>query len=226
MDQDVTSIDTVRAAARAAAYSVQEELNPPSSGGMNNFALYMWGGIAVFCAFFAATTIIAPLLVPQGQNMALLGPSGQTDSVKVQKSDAPTKNAAEAQSAAQEAVRSLPDTTFDSVTTGAIPKPGSETAATETPDEEKGETYGVNIGSSNSIPLLIERYRSLVKRAPDLFDGIGGRVRMAETSGQLQAQLIAGPFKSAESVAMFCRSIKLQLTVDCNVAIYGGDRIK
>lgn len=211
--KSIGSLDDARIAARAAATSMQQELNGEANSGISKFALYMWGGIAVFCAFFAATSLVVPLLTQPNNLMANVKPSSAISSDSVNSSRSEQASAAVTNK-------------VDSVTTGAVaPDASGQTDNSKFNQSSKG-TFGVKIGTSNSVPELVNRYKALSRRAPEIFGGVKARVRMADSNGQLQAQLIAGPFDDAQTVAQFCRSVKLKLTVDCAVTVFGGDQIK
>ena len=83
--------------------------------------------------------------------------------------------------------------------------------------------FGGRIGRDTSVTALVDRYTALARRQPDLFAGLEPLIAFDETGTSLAADLIAGPFEQRSDAALFCRVMRLQLTIECETEAYRGD---
>jgi hypothetical protein len=88
------------------------------------------------------------------------------------------------------------------------------------------QAFAVDLGGAKAVSPLVKRFSALKRRAPDLFSDIEPRIQLKGSSSSLQARLIAGPFVSEGEVALFCRAIRLRLTIDCSQSLFDGESIQ
>ena len=82
--------------------------------------------------------------------------------------------------------------------------------------------FAADLGGARNLNALTLRYAALIRRAPELFANLEPRA-ISTPKGQLdKTRLIAGPFAGPDQVAAFCRSIRLNLTIECSQAKYQG----
>ena len=229
LNSDEISKSKARAAARAALEDMF--LTPTQKSRTTSFALYTWAGLAVLSAAVALTIGLVPNGSQQDtQIVASVSGTFSDDLPDITKTEFPKLPTASvvAESDQKKLLEERPD--LDATTTAAIapeeiaPAPIEAVPIAE-PQSVANEGLGVDIGGSNSIPTLAIRFKALQVRSPELFAGLNPLVRFSESQGRLDARLIAGPFTSSQQLADFCRSVRLQLTLDCKQTDYQGDPI-
>jgi len=211
----------------AAKAALQEIVDPKrTSNRTSSFALYTWGGLAVLSAAVALSAGFFPSTAPEQQITASL--SENLNNELPENADEipfPKLPVAEAPAVVEQEQFASQRPDLDKTKTAAI-APSEVSPPTSANEQAKiSNSLGVDIGGSNSIPVLSARFSALKLRAPELFEGIKPLVRLSEAKGQLDARLIAGPFSSSEQLASFCREVRLRLTLDCAQTGYDGDTI-
>ena len=225
LSPDEISKFKARIAARAA---LNDMIVPPKQRNRaSSFALYTWGGLAVMSAAVAITIGLVPSDSERSsQLVASVSHGNSSDLPSVAGIQFPELPAATvvASKDQEQLLEDRPE--LDATTTAAIAPEEFAPAPVAVKQVSGSEALGVDIGGSNSIPVLSARFKALQKRSPELFAGLNPLVRFSETKGQLDARLIAGPFETSNQLAEFCRSVRLQLTLDCKQTGYQGDPIK
>ncbi|MDD9910658.1 MAG: hypothetical protein OXR62_13335 [Ahrensia sp.] len=120
----------------------------------------------------------------------------------------------------RQAVQTDPQTTAS--TSDRIQSPNALTSPSSDQSYPGANPLGAAIAASDSVPELRGQLAALRKRAPDLFSNLAPLVSLHEVNGRLEARLIAGPFDDADDLSRFCRSMRLQLTMDCAKSAYSG----
>ena len=221
--------------ARAAAQAALDDmfLSPKQTNRASSFALYTWAGLAVVSAAVAMTIGLVPggygsdpdVVASVSESLSDdLPQNANPETAKIEFPDLPAA-AVVADADQKQLLKDRPD--LDATKTAAIaPEDVAPPAVSSVVPNVGDEVLGVDIGGSNSIPMLAVRFKALQRRSPELFSGLSPLVNFSESQGELDARLIAGPFASAGQLADFCRSVRLQLTLDCKQTKYQGDPIK
>ncbi len=87
---------------------------------------------------------------------------------------------------------------------------------------KKDLDLGVDIGGARTVADLMERYKVLAARAPDLFKNVKPLVQLVEINDEYEARLVAGPFLSASRTYHFCRELRVRFTMACSRTKYAG----
>ncbi len=228
--QETNSIirETAREAARMAAKDFDRNnlRGRKNSGGL--VALYTWGTLAMVSALYAGAAGLFPnlgLIKEQTTVVAQNAPTpstkrdSQPDIVVVSQTPQVPKNTKPLKLATANEIRSLGQ--VDKRATGSI-APSEQTKQLQV----MSSNIGAKIGQSKSISELTLRFIALNKRAPKIFAELQPRIKITEIEDQSIASLIAGPFASKTDLAKFCRSIKLQLTINCTSDRYEGEDLE
>ncbi len=225
LNPDEISKFKARIAARAA---LNDMIVPPKQKShASSLALYTWGSLAVLSAAVAITIGLVPSDSKlSSQLVASFTDGNSSDLPEVAAIQFPELPAATvvASKDQKQLLKDRPE--LDATTTAAIAPEEFNPEPVAVQQSVGSEILGVDIGGSNSIPVLSARFKALKLRSPELFAGLNPLVRFSESKGQLDARLIAGPFTSSNHLANFCRSVRLQLTLDCKQTGYQGDPIK
>ncbi|MGI9364567.1 MAG: hypothetical protein ACR2O8_05245 [Rhizobiaceae bacterium] len=114
----------------------------------------------------------------------------------------------------------------DSMETGSIEKVDGNELQPMPTNQLASSFFAVDLGGADAVTPLVDRYAALLKRAPGLFSGLEPRIQLTGQDGKLEARLVAGPFSTSEDIAMFCRAVRLQLTIDCKKSTFEGESVR
>lgn len=115
---------------------------------------------------------------------------------------------------------------LDGLETGSIEKSDGNELRPFPTDQLASSFYAVDLGGANAVTPLVDRYAALLKRAPGLFSDLEPRIQLTGQDGKLEARLVAGPFSTQGEIAVFCRAVRLQLTIDCKQSAFEGESIR
>ncbi|EFL90190.1 hypothetical protein [Ahrensia sp. R2A130] len=208
--------------------------NPPNDAPLPgaDVALYTWGALAFGCvAFMAASIATGPDGGPQMVEMARKAPAKQpqVDRVVAMGEDGLPGHSTWLADSGTINPEGLDTNPVGTITTKPVylgPKPTtSKVAGLPEPlpvmeHQRTGELrsnithstgkHAARLRAPNGTPIPAKLFVRLAQRAPDLM----GRLKASSSQGEL----IAGPFTTRESVASFCRSVVLRLTLGCEPA--------
>lgn len=227
---------SARVAARLAAKEILRERKSHRSEGVSVFALYMWGSLTAASMLLAlGSGVFAPVNGPQGSDDPRLV-SNEPDRSTPKNSEPVAALLPPITGVGDSGLRrdqSQPEkivAILDSETTGAISREEiaptfsiqPKTENTNIIDQSPAEKFAASIGIAKSVTGLGLHYVSLERRAPQLFAGLDPRFEQLADGSM---KLIAGPFANVGELAAFCRSVRLQLTIECTQTGYFGQPV-
>lgn len=205
--------------------STEPELMPDSDSPLPgaDIALYTWGALAIGCVAFLAASVAtgpengshlvemarkAPAKQPQVERVLAMDENGlpQHDTWVADRGTIdPTPVGAIAQQAAA--------AEEDKLDVSNLPEPLQVMEHQRTGDLHPDITHSTGqhaarLRAPDGTPIPPQLFGRLAERAPDLM----GRLKAGSSNGDL----LAGPFTTQESVASFCRSVVLRLTLGCD----------
>ena len=223
MSEGVTVPISNQSAAQVAAKRAARHVARKRRG--ETLALYAWGLLA------AGSIVAAVALSIPGPNQADEGP----DYLAMQ---APASAEEPVVIVHRETAEEPSRETLDLTTTASVPEEVAiEPAVIEAPSEASLPSDPVTVSASGSAPEvfgamlvagdrlddLSAAFSNLKRRSPDVFASLEPRFVLIENEDALEARLLTGPFDTAQAVSRFCQHVKLNFTLACAPAPFGGE---
>lgn len=232
VDTDLQAMraQTAKRAANFAAQEIANEMNRVQQPSTGRFALFTWGALAGFCMLLGAGAVLYPQLIgplPFAGDVDLIAqePNGDTRADIVMAPEGPAlPTPGNSVSVSGDLLDGRTNKTAlrtnlsDELTTSSLPNLATD-AALGGDSQNDSPKLGARIGISGDLVQMTNSYRALERRVPDLFHQMSPRVGL---HGQQNA-LIAGPFSSKQEIAVFCRNVKLRLTLECQQTDFTGE---
>jgi hypothetical protein len=104
--------------------------------------------------------------------------------------------------------------------------PATAPGASDTTESGPPATYGVDVGSGQTIPVLRARWEILRAAHPDLFAGLRPVVSVKEIprANRVELRLVVGPFAQPAAATQLCATL-MPFGLFCQATIFDGQRL-